>query len=845
MRYYKRLLTSLLVISLLITGIPITSYADNVKTENNKDENIKDENIKDDGTGGGNTQIQLGGGDWGNDNNRSGLRFSLVDANDPTQVISVDGKGKSLVIDFIMCSEEAFNTYCGPIDGSAPSPVFGRKVKRFTNIKTQPLNTDTNEYLQIFLPEKLAQIKEKDPDSYALLDENMFEHMQWMEYLGDGIYQGMGQAINFWLTTNNKNEKVEDIWAQSGLKIDMTTVNEDGKEEKVNTANKEPNKWNTNKTNKDNKQQNITTINKNNTQKDTSKLYNIYVSSIGELAAKYKNGDKRKEYVNFMRVFESYGNAMNLYYSRGELTNAQWKDLWSRLKRQQESMARWSYGTGYRPTYEDMFGYNDTSWFDELFGVMTVYAAENEEEYILEDKVINSEETLDNGGTSHLGAILEMKDADGNYIFRTPSTLKNGEPLSKAEEDWRLIVEPIDWFTPYDITGKYPLSPYRFYGTISNIIDAMDSNVYGVNAQLKNGTQYHLNRRTFNVVSWRAMTLSDDIEKKQEMFNGNFMFKDADSIIKNYGMPTNRQLADWNKVTKDANGIPSQIGYGLHVYWINKKDPSLLKDGDSAISTWDKEKYTEVLPGPAPDASNKEDYPEETAFGELSKKFNIVKWYYIEYPEDKTEEVVDVTVRQDTPHIVSIVNEGTLDSEYYWSVDKWATGKEKILPQSGDKTKTYEQFCKSNPGDYIGTTPNILELEPEDKDQVLYVKLVLKQLPKKPTVVKIYETDGNTDKVEIEKNVEINNNRYEVTTEENEYKYVENVVTDITYTDEPTSWQDVPSGYIPDKKTSIITDSLTKVIYIKYERTNVIDGVNPVILHEDELAFPYSMDDLK
>lgn len=66
MRHYKRFLTSILAISLLITGIPITAYAEKAGTEDNRDENIKD-----DGTGGGDTQIQLGGGDWGNDNEKN------------------------------------------------------------------------------------------------------------------------------------------------------------------------------------------------------------------------------------------------------------------------------------------------------------------------------------------------------------------------------------------------------------------------------------------------------------------------------------------------------------------------------------------------------------------------------------------------------------------------------------------------------------------------------------------------------------------------------------------------------------------------------------------------------
>lgn len=837
----NRITSQILALSMMLTTItqPLTSYAYN-----------------DSATGDGNTHIDTSKnvGDWGNIGGRSGYRISIVDADDPTKVISLDKDGNPQVVDIILCTEDDFNYVCGPIDGSAPSTAFGRKALVFSNAKTQSLQVfnreGSNNIHQIFWPDRMAELLETDKESYDELDGlTLSDGLQWMNNMGNGFYLAMGEGLRYWFNTNKNGDEVGILGSQvkkslgnnvtlpDGTKVDINNII--NKETEGNKATEENKKQN-NSSNADKK----TTS----TKKDTpdNSLYNdvkYNITMLPRSIVRDYSHNRSEGLRKYLQLHRSYLQSIQLYANRNKITYTQYLDLRKLLNDNYIYMANWK---------KEKPG--KLGSIENLFGIMTAYAASGVEDdkLILEDEDTNITEDgtkEDNSKTreeqtkNHLGAILAMKDSDGSYIFKTASTLDKPESnILDATEKWRILVEPVDWFTPYDISGKTPLIPQRFYGTISNIVDAME--ILGVN-KILNGAE-HLNRRTFNKVSWSALSVAENAETDTEMFNGKYFFKYYGQL----GQKTNKQLYDMNQPFINAEGIPTKYGWAVQVYWVDDlENLGLNKDTDSSITTWDDETYSDGTPGPAPDASNEKDYPPEDSFKELSKKFNISKFYYFEYltEDGKTiERLFDTQTRKDTPHTVVIKHEGDIESDYYWKVVKWATGKEKIMPENGDTSRTYEEYCINNPGDYIGNDIGILNLVPEDKDQILYVKLVLVALPKKPTVVKIYETNGNTDKVEIEKNVEIPNNVYEIKTPEEDYKYIESTTDFTEYEEEPKSWNDVPKENGIKTETTLTVDETTQIIYIRYERVDGPAGnVNPVILHEDELAFPYSMDDLK
>lgn len=222
---------------------------------------------------------------------------------------------------------------------------------------------------------------------------------------------------------------------------------------------------------------------------------------------------------------------------------------------------------------------------------------------------------------------------------------------------------------------------------------------------------------------------------------------DANQLGKYVSLDT---LADWNTWKDNGSGVQQKVGYGVNVYW-----PGQFKSG---IDTWDSETYPNAFPGPAPDASDPTKYPPESSYGKDSKKFQITKWYVIEREGGK-QEVFDVVTRKNTPHVVNVLNEGDLESDYYWYVEKWGTSLSTEAPEDGDTSTTFEDYWSRNKGTQSDTKPAIVTIKPNDPDKSIYVKLVLKVLPKKKVdIVRVYENPGQPPVIEVESNVKVENN---------------------------------------------------------------------------------------
>ncbi len=77
---FKRFISTALVTALFVTSIPFTSHATSIETKSGLENSADGKD--------GNSSVG-GGGDWANDLGNSGIRISLVSANDPREVVYI------------------------------------------------------------------------------------------------------------------------------------------------------------------------------------------------------------------------------------------------------------------------------------------------------------------------------------------------------------------------------------------------------------------------------------------------------------------------------------------------------------------------------------------------------------------------------------------------------------------------------------------------------------------------------------------------------------------------------------------------------------------------------------
>lgn len=283
--------------------------------------------------------------------------------------------------------------------------------------------------------------------------------------------------------------------------------------------------------------------------------------------------------------------------------------------------------------------------YNFIFNPISAYAAGLE---ITFDEPKENDGNPESALMNHLSYILQFQDENGDRFFITQDMLdesgniktvtENGverpmnifDPL-KGEHtiNYKVLVEPVDFFTPYHMDGKTPIIPVRFYGTLTNIVQAFE--VYGVNAAyLNGGWDNHVNRRTFNRLSWYAMTVGDNTEDLANMFNGNYIFDNVSKQFQvNVGGKTYSYKAGEDIVPNaalyasslpytGADGKPHQSGWGVQVYW-----PEAIAPGEGNLtSTWDSTNYPDGDPGPSPEIPDKE-------LTKYTKRIKVAKWYYL------------------------------------------------------------------------------------------------------------------------------------------------------------------------------------------------------------------------
>lgn len=710
---------------------------------------------------------------------RIGIRLSLVNADNPQEVISVTPDGKTRVVDIIYVDKGTFEHYTSG-DSAYLTPLTGDNM--YSAVKTQSYTTKNSVY----------------PVYYDQVAEYLGGDIQpWAEY-HDNAYFSLGTEFTDWCVRNKDGVAI--MGTDGKLK---TTVNVDGTTIQITGAN------------------------------GTSNIQDVNTGN-----GYVRHDDARKTYSDFARCYEKNGTnlfvspggmfnteqyayelqALTLSREKGYLTDEDYITLKDRLdKIRQEASEK--YETGKKETILSSI---KGLFFPEP---MIAYAAEGE--------------NVAEGGTvkdAHINELLTMS-VGGVPLLQTRSMIEESNTnIYSAKENWCLLVEPIVYLTIFKTGNDRQYHITKQYGTISNIAEALHDKVGG--SVTSRSTFGFFNWKAINML-WSALHVTTSTDENNNVVNG-FKFNehymltmpDANQLGRYVSFDT---LADWNTWKDNGSGVQQKVGYGVNVYW-----PGQFKSG---IDTWDSETYPNAFPGPAPDASDPTKYPPESSYGKESKKFQIVKWYVIEREGGK-QEVFDVVTRKNTPHVVNVLNEGDLESDYYWYVEKWGTSLSTEAPEDGDTSTTFEDYWSRNKGTQSDTKPAIVTIKPNDPDKSIYVKLVLKVLPKKKVdIVRVYETPNQPPVIEVESNVKVENNTVDGNSPKPGFTYVENVNTSEPRKD-ITSWDEVPGG-TSGRTPQIPVSETDKTIYIKYEGAPVENPQETgLVLHENEISHQFKLSDV-
>lgn len=872
-----------LILSMLLTvsAVPIESFA-----------------IQDSASGGDGSGSVSWGSDWGNDPGRSGIRISLVDVNNPSHVVSIDKSGQPKVVDIIFGSEAQFNQHAYS-HGRTPTVFTGVKTQVMTKeYSSQNPNKIERIYLEDYL-NYLRSIRSTDtmfgnlggaellagktvPGSEKNIPYAGIAAIRWLWNIpGKTTYTLHGKELRDWLVSNNDGVISNTVGDIESILVDQSTLMPDGQKKtvpKADSSSKRSNgattKW----------------INSN----ISTQVIQVVIQVEREIGN--RNYNALLDYIEKGRRFASDATktASKEYLSRLDTSRARWyKDTFSLLaaclkskyitvseytelaKRIQniDRGARLSINQATRKLNKDkqMSGTpnkltkNESQGilakvYDFIFNPITAYAAEPENP--VGETEGNTEENKEKPDTTllnHLSYILQFRDESGDPFFITQDMLdengniktvtENGverpmnifDPL-KGEHtvDYKVLVEPVDFFTPYHMDGKTPIIPVRFYGTLTNIVQAFE--VYGVNANfLEGGWEDHVNRRTFNRLSWYAMTVGDNTEDLESMFNGNYIFDNVSKQFEvNVGGKTHSYRAGEDIVPNaalyasslpytGADGKTHQSGWGVQVYWPEAPEPA-----DDLTSTWDAINYPDGDPGPSPEIP-------ETELNKYTKKIKVAKWYYLYDELNNTETVFDVKLQEQSATPISIVNEGN-EEGIYWKLDAWSTGVEDKVPAEDDLSTTFEEYSESNKGTYAGTEPKQLTIEATEPDTVLYVKLVQHTLPTtKVDIVKVFDKPYGTEPdIKVEKGVEIPSTGYDATDPNGIYK---EHIQSTEERHEIHTWEDTWDYGIIETGNPIEKEEQTETIYIHYSEVDneTNPGKRPLVLHEDELSYGYNL----
>lgn len=833
-KLFKRVASSLLALSLALTA-PISSLANTGGS------------AAGDNTGGVNTG---GGGDFGvnKPTGRIGIRLSLVDSDNPEKVISVDENGKPVVVDLLYVTEDTFKYY------TTSYRTQLSQENTFTSVKTQDTLTNLthidnggNRIKFVYYDDAVHWLKLKSEGEPFENSKNS-EIPTWA-YYENSSYIANGDQFVAWCKSTGKmdaNGEFDQIIGDSGnlyetvdrygnkIKIEQTSPNQltiqNGETTYQTTVNAE--KYLSSYSNM-----------KSLLDKKKDDLFNISNSPAGYISPE----SNRQEYLVWFDIMEKAGTI----------------DSGERQQLEDVLQGYWDDYNEKHPSGQKTASNQKNSWFSKVktaFEPMTVYAAPTD--FIPdEDAPSGGGTTVGGGGQNQIedeastspkdamiNRLLDLTDENENALLKTESMWTKGtNSIDEAEENWVLLVEPIVFMTIFKpgTDSNSAILRQKVYGTVSNFANALVQNPGG--AVASRTTNGWFNWKAVNGPLWGALSVSPETKYENPnsasgygsgfKFNNGWVLTPANNIGKYRSFNDLSEANRW----KDGgsffeDGIKYKEGFGVNVWYKDIR-------GTSQTHTWDKNNYPDGNPGPAPDPTNLPDEDKSYIDKNKNKTLKITKWYYIEDPTTGEQFVYDVNTRPGNPHQVIIENEGTQDSDYIWNVERWASGLEDRVPEDGDTSSTFEHYYNSNLGTYNGKEPNILTIKPEDPDKVLYVKLVLRLVPKKKVdIVRVYETPGQPPIIEVDPNVKVENNTVDGNSPKPGFTYVENVNTSEPRKD-ITSWDEVPQGNV-GRVPQIPVSETDKTIYIKYEGAPVENPqATGLVLHENEISHQFGLSD--
>ena len=429
---------------------------------------------------GSNTSSGTSGGIYGNKgsdmgvnkpSSRIGFRVSLVQKDNPSEIVSVDDDGKTQVIDFLLTSEDRFQYYTGMTTNLIPAGGKGYRTDiSYLGSGSRLQKWDENNAIRIL------------PEEWYLSALDLPQVPQWCKSTGNMLYGGNGSEFENWFISDPEgNTQVGgasgDLFSVSGgvvkqhvgTRLDVTTSYKDTDGNSISFSVDVP---------------------AFNTSADVQNWIEEYTKNWGPGVDKF--AQEKMGISNWDSL--STADRAALYISYTETVKSALHDA-----AKSNAVLRNSMGTidaeldnALRKAQKNL-DHIQSSLLDKFspFKALNVYADTTTENTVLEGGATTSD-----GGyvgvkvteiykelpsNAKIKLLLTMKDSNTKtgYLFQTKSTLdafnKNGKQVdilsNECTDDWICFVEPLFFCSMFPVGDDSRVLCDKFYGTLTNFYD--------------------------------------------------------------------------------------------------------------------------------------------------------------------------------------------------------------------------------------------------------------------------------------------------------------------------------------------------------------------------------------
>ena len=828
----KRFIAGLLATTLSLTA-PLTSFAlTGESAQGNDGGGIK--------TGaGGDFSANIVNGGAGPTSGKIGVRLSLVDAKDPSKVISVDDEGRPRVVDLLYVTKETFDYQA--FGKPHPAGVSGKYHSiledkyTFTNTKTQPLMDVEHDWDK----QRVYRITYDEINSRFPGGQEM---PPWLYHTGGtgskGEYVSSGVEFVDWCVKNNFGEKAI---GSDGNIFAETTTSAFGYQYTIKVAQKG-----------NQLQYQDTLTGQTQTLNDSSEVIEKYNEAVRELRkiADSAGGpaqdaglsgapagdtgvtDIDKEVV---RWYLQGINAYEVSKVIDDINIDSTSEITDTMVELNEK------GVLKRTMFNPDGSIVSASLGDAVYAIGMETGSPAIAESLKEQSAAATEVATGTGtdagaaGTAdaekqkqqkkaHIAQILKWPSDTGKPLFQTPSMVNSrtnpqqfvngsgevetGElTLENCDEDWVLLVEPIVWLTIFpegtDARGIHA----KIYGTITNVVQAFNTDPI-----LKPYANKHtLNYKALNYPVWWALTVkqpASSADGGSQSSTGGYVFDRTENGNPSFGLRYPSKMFQYRTFAElyESLTIPKET----ELEYKDEKG-NILKRTMPTIEGWGVNAYwgkEEIMP---PSIASTIEYDPDTTTT-TKRPIKIAKWYVRKNTDEKGNIISEQTIAVKTGSTstpVKIENELTEDGKAIWLVEKWGTGTEAgNIPSEGDLESKFEEYYKKAPGQFGGIEPAVLDLRKEPTEKVVYEKLVIIPITPPPTiqditVIKVKEPADGSDPI-IEKGT-TSPGTYPAAETGWEYKQ------DIQTPDPEksvTKWSDVPTTGTPGTNPNITVKAI-------------------------------------